>query len=155
VTPGALTVIVAFPVFPSLVAVMIAVPAETPVATPVFGSIEATPGLLEDHATVLPVSVFPASSLSVALNACVPPIPIVADEGATVTDATGAGGGGGAGATVSVNDFEADCGGVAASLTVTDTLNGPATDGVPAIAPVDELIARPAGKPSADQVYAP
>jgi hypothetical protein len=146
---------VAFPVFPSLVAMMIAVPAVTPVAMPVFGSIEATPGLLEDHVTVLSVSVFPASSLSVALNDCVPPIPIVADGGATVTDATGAGGGGGAGATVSVNDFETDCGGLAASLTVTETLNVPAMDAVPAMEPVEELIERPAGKPSADQVYAP
>jgi hypothetical protein len=147
-----LTVIVAVPVFPSLVAVIVADPAATPVATPVFVSIEATPALLVDHVTVLPVSVLPAASFSVAANCCVPPIPIVADGGATVTELTGAGG---AAATVSVSDFEAVCCGDPASLTVTVTLKVPATDGVPAIDPVEELIESPAGKPSADHVYAP
>jgi hypothetical protein len=68
VTPGALTVIVAVPVFPSLVAVIVAVPAETPVTTPVFGSTDATPALLVDHVTVRPLSVLPALSFKVAVN---------------------------------------------------------------------------------------
>jgi hypothetical protein len=65
---------------------------------------------------------------------------VIESGGATVT-------------TVIDSDFEADCCGVAASVTVSETLNVPAVVGVPAMSPVDALIERPAGNPLADQLY--
>lgn len=46
--------------------------------------------LFEDHATTRPVRTFPLTSFSVAVSATVPPIPMFAVAGATVTVATGA-----------------------------------------------------------------
>jgi hypothetical protein len=85
------TVSVAVPVFPSLVAVMVAVPTATAVATPVALFTVAMLTLLVDQVTVRPVSMLPLESFGVAVNCCVPPMAIEAVAGATVTDATGAG----------------------------------------------------------------
>ena len=61
------TVTVAVPLFPSLVAVSVAVPAATPVTRPVADT-EAIPGALLVQVTGRPVSVFPAESLAVAAS---------------------------------------------------------------------------------------
>jgi hypothetical protein len=85
---GAVTVTVDVPVFPSLVAVIVAVPGATAVTVP-LGATVATPVLLDVHATVRSVSTLPAASFVVA--ASVPVWPVCNDNvgGATVTDATG------------------------------------------------------------------
>src|SRR2546425_8077706 len=85
---GAVTVIAAVPLWPSLVAVIVAVPPATPVASPLPLTVAAAVLLLA-HVTVRPVSVFPAASLVTAASCAVPPTERVADAGLTVTDATG------------------------------------------------------------------
>jgi len=84
------TVTVAVPVFPSLVAVIVTVPGATPVTTPLVDTVAIDEALV-DHVTVRPVSVLPFTSLVVALNVDVPPTTTVAVDGVTVTVATGAG----------------------------------------------------------------
>src|SRR3989442_12893084 len=84
------TVIAAVPLCPSLIAVIVARPAATPVASPVEFTV-ATPGLLVTQVTVRPVSTFPAASFVVAVSCTVTPTSTVA--GATVTDATETDGG--------------------------------------------------------------
>src|SRR5947199_338765 len=86
---GAVTVMAADPVLPSLVAVTVAVPALTPVTSPVADTV-ATVGVPEVHVTTRPVSTFPAASFVVAASCTVPLTPTLADAGATVTDATDA-----------------------------------------------------------------
>lgn len=66
---GVVTVSVALPDFPSLVATMFAVPAAIAVTAPVVET-RARVVSLELHVTTRPVSVFPLASLSVA-TACV------------------------------------------------------------------------------------
>src|SRR5438045_3859490 len=85
---AAATVSVAAPLWPSLVAVIVAGPPATPVARPLPLTV-ATAVLLLAHVTVRPVSVFPAESLDTAVNCCVAPTRRLADAGLTVTDATG------------------------------------------------------------------
>jgi len=85
---GAVTVIAAVPLCPSLVAVIVAVPAVTPVTSPVPDTV-ATPGALLAHVTVRPVSTFAAASFVVAVNCTVCPTTTAAGVGVTVTDATG------------------------------------------------------------------
>src|SRR5207249_1310225 len=85
----AFTVTAADPVFPSLAAVTVAVPALTPVTRPVADTV-ATLGVPEVHVTTRPVSTFPAASFIVAASCTVPLTPTLADAGATVTDATDA-----------------------------------------------------------------
>src|SRR5256885_5498272 len=89
---GAVTVIAAVPLWPSLVAVIVAVPPATPVASPLPLTVAAAVLLLA-HVTVRPVSVFPAASLVTAASCAVPPTERVADAGLTVTNTTGASGG--------------------------------------------------------------
>jgi hypothetical protein len=89
VATGACTVMLDVPVFPSLVAVMVAVPAATAVTRPEL-DVVATLLLLVDHVTVRPVSTFPDASLSVTESCCVFPTARLADVGLTVTVATGA-----------------------------------------------------------------
>lgn len=55
---GGVTVIAEFAVFPSLVAVIVAVPCATDVTTP-FASTVATDGALEAHVTGRPISALP------------------------------------------------------------------------------------------------
>jgi len=82
------TVIADVPLLPSLVAVMVAVPAATPVTRPPLVTV-ATDGALLPHVTTRPASTFPAESLVVALSWTVWPVFRPADGGATVTVATG------------------------------------------------------------------
>jgi hypothetical protein len=69
---AAVTVIAAVPAMPSLVAVIVAEPAATPVTTPEELTV-ATPVLLLDHATLRPVNVLPLASRSVAVKRSVFP----------------------------------------------------------------------------------
>src|SRR6476469_1256406 len=82
------TVIEDVPLFPSLVAVITAVPADTAVTKPVDVTL-ASVGSLDDHVTTRPVRTLPLMSLVVAVNWCVKPAVNVADEGLTATVATG------------------------------------------------------------------
>src|SRR2546421_11108953 len=82
----------AVPLFPSLVAVIVAVPAADPVTSPLALTV-ATPAALVPHAIVRPVSTFPLASFRLAVSCTVAPTGTLADAGLTTTDATGAGGG--------------------------------------------------------------
>src|SRR5436190_24216450 len=88
--PGGTTVRAALPVCPSLVAVMVAVPAATPVTSPLALTF-ATAAFERAHVTVRPASALPFASFGVAVNCSVPPTGTLADAGLTVTDATGTG----------------------------------------------------------------
>jgi len=83
------TVMADVPLCPSLVAVIVAVPATFPVTRPLVLTV-ATVVLLLDHVTVRPVSTLLFASLSVAVSWTVFPSFTLAVAGATVTDATGA-----------------------------------------------------------------
>jgi len=83
------TLTVAVPPFPSLVAVIVAGPAATPVTMPLI-STEATAGALLAHVTTRAISALPIESLGVAVNCTVCPTGTLAVAGATATDATGA-----------------------------------------------------------------
>jgi hypothetical protein len=89
-TGAGVTVIVAFPLFPSLVALILAVPSATAVTTP-WASTVATAVLFEAQVIVRPVSVLPLASSVVAVACEVPTAVIDVGERATVTVATGAG----------------------------------------------------------------
>src|SRR5438445_655651 len=78
----------AVPLWPSLVAVIVAEPATFAVTSPVPVTV-ATGVLLLDHATGRPVSTLPFASFRVAVSCCVCPAGTLADAGLTVTDATG------------------------------------------------------------------
>src|SRR5216684_300925 len=82
------TVIVAVPLFASLVAVIVAAPAAIPVTTPLPLTV-ATPALLVAQVIVRPVRGFPFASFGVAVNCTVCPTATLAVAGLTVTDATG------------------------------------------------------------------
>src|SRR2546425_8423652 len=85
---GAETVSAAVPLCPSLVAVIVAAPAATPVTNPLPLTV-ATAGLLLAHVTVRPVSGVPLASFGVAVSWTVCPAWTLAGAGLTVTDATG------------------------------------------------------------------
>src|SRR2546427_3157243 len=78
----------AVPLWPSLVAVIVAEPATFPVTSPVPVTV-ATGVLLLAHVTVRPVRMVPLASRRVALSCTVWPAGTLADAGLTVTDATG------------------------------------------------------------------
>src|SRR5713101_2714521 len=82
------TVSAALPLCPSLVAVIVAVPATLPVTSPDALTV-ATVVLLLAHVTVRPVSGAPFASFGVAVSCTVVPSFTDAVAGATVTDATG------------------------------------------------------------------
>src|SRR2546423_3293010 len=82
------TVTVDVPLCPSLVAVIVAVPATLPVTRPLVLTV-ATAALPLAHATARPVSTLPAASLGVATSCTVLPSFTLAGAGVTVTDATG------------------------------------------------------------------
>src|SRR5437763_6129843 len=86
--PGGVTVIVDVPLCPSLVAVIVAEPAATPVTSPLPLTVAAAV-LLLCQVTGRPASVLPFASLGVAVSCTLPPAGTVADAGATVTEATG------------------------------------------------------------------
>src|SRR6266851_1586374 len=102
----------------SLVAVIVAWPAATPVASPVEFTV-VTAGLLVAQVTVRPVSTFPPASLVVAVSCTVTPTSTVA--GATVTDATGTGGA--VTATAAVPFFPSDVAVIVAEPTATPVTN--------------------------------
>src|SRR6266550_2337398 len=82
------TVAPAVPVFPSLVAVIVVVPARTPLTSPLLLTV-ATTALLLVHVTGRPVNVLPVESFSVAVSCTVCPTRMLAGAGETSTDATG------------------------------------------------------------------
>src|SRR2546426_10639577 len=83
-----LTVMAAVPLFPSLVAVIVAEPVATALTSP-FESTVATPGALVVQVMVRPESGFPLASSGVAVSCCVAPTGQVDADGLTVTVATG------------------------------------------------------------------
>ncbi len=87
-TGANVTVIAAVPLWPSLLAVIVAVPATPPVTSP-FPLTEATAALLVAHVTVRPPSGLPFASFGVAVSCAVWPTVRLADAGLTETDATG------------------------------------------------------------------
>src|SRR5207245_2861328 len=86
---GAVTVTLAEPLLPSLVAVIIACPAPTPLATPV-PSAAATTALSLVHRTILRPNPSPFASRVVAVRSTVCPTATLAVAGVTVTVAAGA-----------------------------------------------------------------
>src|SRR5205823_6078796 len=87
-TGAAVTLISAVPLWPSLVAVIVAEPAATLVTSPLAFTV-ATAGVLLAHVTTRPDSGLSLTSLGVAASCTVWPACIVADPGVTPTDATG------------------------------------------------------------------
>jgi len=90
-TGTTVTVTVAVPVIPSLVAVITDVPTATPFTSPVAAFTLALAGVPDDHVIVRPVSVLPPASLSVATNVVESPTAMLAADGDTVTVLTGTG----------------------------------------------------------------
>jgi hypothetical protein len=82
------------PVFPALVAVIVAEPPAIPVTRP-FEFTVAAAALLVDQTILCPVMTLPKASLTVADKATVAPTTIDAVDGDTVTVVTTGGGGGG------------------------------------------------------------
>src|SRR5204862_3014354 len=85
---GGVTVMAAVPLCPSLMAVIVAEPATTPLTSPLELTV-ATAVLLLDHAIVRPDSGLPAASFGVAVSWSALPAGTLAELGLTVTDATG------------------------------------------------------------------
>src|SRR6266581_7241145 len=85
---GGVTVMAAVPLCPSLMAVIVAEPATTPLTSPLLLTV-ATAVLLLDHAIVRPDSGLPAASFGVAVSWSALPAGTLAEAGLTVTDATG------------------------------------------------------------------
>ena len=77
----------AVPLFPSLVAMIDAEPAETPVTRPLPSTAAMAVPLLP-HVTTRPPSALPLASRGVAMSCTVCPAATVADAGLTLTDAT-------------------------------------------------------------------
>src|SRR3989442_11638162 len=84
------------PLWPSLVAVIVAVPT-TSAVTKAFPLTVPTTTLLLVQVIARPVRMLPLASRSVAVNCCVPPTRRLMVAGVMVTEATAAGGGGGGG----------------------------------------------------------
>src|SRR5438034_7552819 len=84
----AVTVMLALPLCPSLVAVIVAEPAVTPLTSPLPFTV-ATGVLLLDQVTTRPVSGLPLASFGVAVSCTVCPATTLAGDGLTVTEATG------------------------------------------------------------------
>src|SRR5207245_2465125 len=85
---GLVTVMAALPLCPSLVAVMVAEPAVTPVTNPLPFTVAMDPLPLA-QTIVRPVNTLPDPSLVVAVSCAVWPACTLADAGLTVTVATG------------------------------------------------------------------
>ena len=84
------TVTAELPLFPSLVAVIVAEPTATPVTSPLVETV-ATAEALVVHVTVRPPSGLPLASSGVAVSCTVVPTCTLAGAGLTVTEATGTG----------------------------------------------------------------
>src|SRR5512145_2705489 len=85
-----LTVTLAVPTRPSLVAAIVTVPAATPLTKPVSVTVAIAPSLVA-HVTTRPVNSLPFASFSVGVSSSVAPTNTVPVAGDTVTVATGAG----------------------------------------------------------------
>src|SRR3989442_1100641 len=85
---GGVTVMADVPLCASLVAVIVAEPAATPLTSPLPFT-PATDVLLLDHVTTRPVSGLPLASFGVAVSCTVWPTDTLVDAGVTVTEATG------------------------------------------------------------------
>ena len=85
-----MTVTVAVPLLPSLVAVIVAAPAATPVTSPAPLTVATLP-LLDAQLTGRPLSTLPAESFAVAVNGSVCPTATLGAAGLTPTVATAAG----------------------------------------------------------------
>src|SRR5207247_1170946 len=85
---GAVTVIAAVPLLPSLVAVIVAEPAATPVTRPLVFTVAAAV-LLLIHTIVRPESGLPFASFGVAVSCTAWPVCTLAEAGLTATEATG------------------------------------------------------------------
>src|SRR5207249_1278841 len=81
------TVTPAVPLCPSLIAVIVAAPAATPVTSPVEDTV-ATAGVPDAQVTDRPESTLPAASFRVVVSCTVAPTSTTAVAGLTVTDAT-------------------------------------------------------------------
>jgi hypothetical protein len=81
---NAVTVTLDVPLFPELVAVIVAEPAVIPVTSPLEATAAADPSLV-DHVTALPVMTFPCASFTVADSEVVPPTAIDAVDGVMLT----------------------------------------------------------------------
>src|SRR5882672_807091 len=86
---GTTMVSAALPLWPSLVAVMVAPPTASPLTIPPPFT-PASNGALLAHVTVRPERMAPLTSLRVAVSCCVPPTDRLTLAGLSVTDATGA-----------------------------------------------------------------
>jgi len=84
-----LTVMLAVPLWPSLVAVMVTAPATTPVTSPLLFTVAIVLSL-DDQLIARPVKGLPLASRGVAVSCTVRPIATVPELGVTVTAATGA-----------------------------------------------------------------
>lgn len=84
------TVMFEVPDFPSLAAVITAVPSFTPLTTPVDDTVALLVSL-DVQVTTRPVSIWPFTSRSVAVNVTLLPLFTDVDDGLTVTVATGSG----------------------------------------------------------------
>src|SRR5437773_820937 len=87
-TGALLTVMLALPLWPSLVAVMVAEPVATAVTSPLELTVATAPFELV-HATLRPVSGVPFASFGIAVSCTVPPVGRLVAAGVTATDATG------------------------------------------------------------------
>src|SRR5439155_193473 len=85
----AVTVSPPVPLCPSLVAVIMAAPAATPVTSPLPFTV-ATAGAVLAHVTTRPATAFPLASFGVAVSCTVCPTAILPDAGLTATVDTGA-----------------------------------------------------------------
>src|SRR3989442_9407857 len=83
------TLVVADPLFPSLVAVIVAAPPATPVTSPAADTV-ATAGFALVQVSTRPVSTFPAASFGVATSCTVNPTTTLTVAGLTMTHATDA-----------------------------------------------------------------
>jgi hypothetical protein len=88
---AAVTVMELAPECPSLVAVIVTGPPAATAVTRPFPSTVATAGVPDVQVIARPVRGLLLASLGVAVSCCVPPTMMLADAGATVTDATGTG----------------------------------------------------------------
>jgi len=85
---GGVTVMADGPLCPSLVAVIVAEPATTPLTSPLELTVATELSLL-DHVIVRPVSALPLASFGVAVSWSVLPTGTLPEAGLTVTEATG------------------------------------------------------------------
>jgi len=125
---GAVTVSVAEPLCPSLVAVIVVVPGLTALTAPVPLTV-ATAALLDAHVTTRPVSTPPLTSLFVTVACVVAPTVIICVASATITDAVAAGG-----AAVTVTEAEPLCPELVAVIVVLPALIALTTPVAPTVA---------------------